>query len=261
MDVDDPRFSGIGRLYGVETLRRFHRANVCIVGLGGVGTWVAEALVRSGIGRFVLVDLDDICVTNTNRQIHAMDGTHGRSKISVMAERMRLISPDCLVVEHEGFYTQGASDEIFSYQPDVVVDAIDSFLPKCHLIASCYRQGVPLVTCGGAGGRTDASRIKGDDLAFSHGDPLLSRVRKQLRREYGLPLEDKCDRIGVPCVFSPEKPVFPTCDGGISHDRDPEYGRGRMSCEAGFGSVTHITGTFGFMMAGLVLQKLSESHS
>lgn len=261
MDISDPRFSGIGRLYGVENLKRFHSARVCIVGLGGVGTWVAESLVRSGIGHFVLVDLDDICVTNTNRQIHALEGTHGRSKVAAMAERMRLISPSCDVVEHEGFYTEKSSEQIFAYGCDLVIDAIDSFLPKCHLIAACYHQGVPLITCGGAGGRTDASRIRCDDLACSCGDPLLSRVRKQLRKEYALPLEDKAGKIGIPCVFSPEKPVFPTCDGGTSSERDPAYAAGRMSCEAGFGSATHITGTFGFFMAGLALQKLSASLS
>ncbi len=260
MNSADPRFSGIGRLYGVKALERFNRALVCIVGLGGVGTWAAEALVRSGVGRFILVDLDDICVTNTNRQIHALDGTHGRPKISVMAERIRAISPDAEVEEYHGFYSENSSADIFSRRPDIVIDAIDALLPKCHLIASCHKSGLPLVTCGGAGGRTDASALRVADLAATCGDPLLSRLRKELRLRHNLPLGDKAPPLGIPCVFSPEKPVFPTCDGSTSQTRDPEFGKGRMSCEAGFGSATHVTGCFGFFMAGLALDILAQQE-
>lgn len=258
MNADDPRFSGIGRLYGRTALEKFNRSRVCIVGIGGVGTWVAEALARSGIGSLILVDLDDICVTNTNRQIHALEGSHGRSKVDVMAERLLAISPECEVIPHHGFYTEASSGTIFGYKPDLVIDAIDVPGPKCHLIASCYAMGMPVIACGGAGGRRNAAAIVQDDLSKTYGDPLLALIRKQLRTKYGMPFGEKPKKVNIPCVFSPERPVFPTCEGSISHQRDPESGNTRMGCEAGFGSATHITGTFGFFMAGLALDLLSS---
>lgn len=260
MNPDDPRFSGIGRLYGRDALLRFHAARVCIVGIGGVGSWTAEALARSAIGTLILVDLDDICVTNTNRQIHALDSTHGRTKVETMASRIRDISPDCSIVAHSGFYTASSAETIFDYKPDLIIDAIDSLKHKCHLIAEAHKRGIQIITCGGAGGRVDPSLVRYDDLAHTHGDPLLSQVRKTLRLTYGLPLGDKAPALGIPCVFSPEKAVFPQCDGSTSTTRDPEYSSGRMSCEAGFGSASHITGIFGLALSGLCLKLIAE-HS
>lgn len=259
MNINDARFSGIGRLYGQEALARFHAARVLVIGIGGVGTWVTEALARSAIGTLILVDLDDICVTNTNRQIHALEGNYGQPKITAMAARIRAISPECELIEHHGFYTEKSAASIFEYAPTLVVDAIDAVKPKCHLLATCYRQKIPIVTCGGAGGRVDAMAVRCDDLAKSYGDALLSQVRRQLRIEYGLPLGGKSKKkLRIPCIFSPEQPVFPTCSGNIATHKDPAYAEGRMSCEAGFGSATHMTGIFGFMMVSVVLKKLKE---
>lgn len=245
----EQRFGGIARLYGRKDAERLAAARMAVVGIGGVGSWVAEALVRTGVGHVILMDLDDLCITNTNRQIHALDGTVGRSKTAVMAERLRLINPEIEVVEVPAFYTVSKPERLFGEKPGLVIDAIDAMKPKAHLIATCHAEGVPVVTCGGAGGRIDPSQVKLADLARTHGDNLLSTLRKMLRREYGLPLEDKAPEIGIPCVFSPEKPRYPQCDGGTACTRDPGF-TGRMACDSGFGSATHITGSFGFLAAG-----------
>ena len=157
--IDEERFGGIGRLYGLKGAERLAAARVAVVGIGGVGSWAAEALARSGVGTIILQDMDDLCITNTNRQIHALQGTYGQMKVEVMAERLRLINPAVEVVELLSFYTVSAPERLFDTQPDVVIDAIDSMRPKTHLIAECRRRGVKLVTCGGAGGRTNAAAI------------------------------------------------------------------------------------------------------
>ena len=257
MDVE--RFGGIARLYGVAEAERFASMRVAVVGIGGVGTWAAEALARSGVGSLILMDLDDICITNTNRQIHAVEGAYGQLKVEAMARRIRSINPAAELLPLPTFYSVSRPEALFEHKPHVVVDAIDSMKPKAHLIAECYKRGVPVVTCGGAGGRTRAECIRMADLARTTNDNLLVRLRKLLRQEYGLPLYDKCPEIGIPCVYSTEPPVFPHCDGSVSAERE-EGQRGGIGCASGFGSATHITGTFGFMEAGAALHILSTYH-
>ncbi|MDO5470468.1 MAG: tRNA threonylcarbamoyladenosine dehydratase [Akkermansia sp.] len=256
--IDEERFGGIARLYGLKGAERLASARVAVVGIGGVGSWAAEALVRSGVGTIILQDMDDLCITNTNRQIHALTGNYGRLKVEAMAERLRLINPSVLVEELVSFYTVSSPERLFDTRPDVVIDAIDSMRPKTHLIAECHRRGIPIVTCGGAGGRTNASCITSADLARTCGDNMLAQLRKNLRRDYGFPLFDRCPEIGIPCVYSPERPVFPTCDGGVSCEREPGQ-KGGIGCASGFGSATHVTGTFGFLMAGKALEIISQA--
>lgn len=256
--IDEERFGGIARLYGLKGAERLASARVAVVGIGGVGSWAAEALVRSGVGTIILQDMDDLCITNTNRQIHALTGNYGRLKVEAMAERLRLINPAVLVEELVSFYTVSSPERLFDTRPDVVLDAIDSMRPKTHLIAECHRRGIPIVTCGGAGGRTNASCITSADLARTCGDNMLAQLRKNLRRDYGFPLFDRCPEIGIPCVYSPERPVFPTCDGGVSCEREPGQ-KGGIGCTSGFGSATHVTGTFGFLMAGKALEIISQA--
>lgn len=256
--MDTERFGGIARLYGVAAAERLAEARVAVVGIGGVGSWAAEALARSGVGTIILQDLDELCITNTNRQIHAMDGTYGMPKVDVMAERLRLINPAVEVVPLMSFYTVSAPERLFDTKPDVVIDAIDTMRPKAHLIAECRRQGVPIVTCGGAGGRIDASCISVADLARTCGDNMLSQLRKNLRRDYNFPLHDRCPELGIPCVYSPERPRFPRCDGSVSCEREAGQ-KGGIGCASGFGSATHITGTFGFMAAGAALHILTST--
>ena len=253
--IDEERFGGIARLYGVPQAQALSEARAAVVGIGGVGSWAAEALARSGVGTIILMDMDDLCITNTNRQIHALQGTYGQLKVEVMTERLRLINPAVEVVPVLSFYTAAHPERLFDTQPQVVVDAIDSMRPKTHLIAECVKRGVPVVTCGGAGGRVDASAIRVADLARTCGDNLLSVLRKNLRHEYGFQLYDRCPEIGIPCVYSPEKPRFPKCDGSVSCERDPGQ-KGGISCASAFGSATHVTGTFGFMAEGAALSIL-----
>ncbi|MCH7227280.1 ThiF family adenylyltransferase [Haloferula sp. A504] len=254
------RFSGIARLYGEAALHRFRTAHVAVVGLGGVGSWAAESLVRSGIGRLTLMDADDLCVTNTNRQLHAVEGNIGRQKTSTLAERLRTINPGVELEEIHAFYSPSTAGDFFSTPPDAVVDAIDALRAKCHLLAGCHARNVLVVASGAAGGRRDATCIRIADLAQTSRDPLLAAVRKRLRTEFGFPKAPERGAVpdfGIDAVFSDEPPVFPTCDGGISSER-PEDLPGSIGCDAGYGSVTHVTATFGLAAAGRILERLAS---
>lgn len=244
------RFGGIRRLYGAEAYVRFQRAHVCIVGVGGVGSWVVEALARSAIGRLTLIDLDNVAESNVNRQIHALGDQFGKAKVTAMAERILAINPRCQVTQIEDFVTTDNLDQMLDRDYDYVIDAIDSARVKADMIAWCRRHKVPLIASGGAGGRIDATRITLADLSRTVQDPLLSRVRTLLRREYGFPKDPK-KKFGVPCVFSSEPLRRPetACETG----GDALTG---LNC-AGFGSAASVTASFGMMMAGEVLKQLS----
>ncbi|MCL2917891.1 tRNA cyclic N6-threonylcarbamoyladenosine(37) synthase TcdA [Shewanella litorisediminis] len=253
------RFSGIGRLYGQKALVRFQQAHVLVIGIGGVGTWVAESLARSGIGHISLMDLDDVCVTNTNRQIHAMADTIGQSKVAVMAERIRAINPECQIQELEDFITP---DNLALYLGpgagiDYVVDCIDAVKPKAALIAWCKRNKIRIITVGGAGGQVDPTKIQVADLSRTIQDPLLAKVRNILRREYNFSrnLERK---FAIEAVFSTEALTYPGQDGEVCATKPAEGGSMRMDCASGFGAVTVVTGTFGFMAVSRVLMWLKQ---
>ncbi|MGC6467060.1 MAG: tRNA threonylcarbamoyladenosine dehydratase [Akkermansiaceae bacterium] len=252
------RFGGIGRLYGMLALDAFSKSHVMIIGLGGVGSWTAEALARSGVGKLTLVDLDDLCITNTNRQIHATSKTIGQSKGQALAERISIINPEADVQVKQSFYTESNSAALLTSRPDGLVDAIDSVGPKCHLLATCRELDIPVITSGGAGGRTDATQIQIDDLSRTFGDALLLSVRKKLRSNYRFPKPEqkKARKFKIPAVFSPEQPRFPTCDGGTSIER-PENMHGGIKCDSGYGAATHLTATFGNLMAGWILEQLA----
>lgn len=253
------RFGGIGRLYGQQALVRFQQAHVLVIGIGGVGTWVAESLARSGIGHLSLMDLDDVCVTNTNRQIHALSDTIGQSKVAVMAERIRAINPECQIDELEDFITP---DNLAEYLGpacgiDYVVDCIDAVKPKAALIAWCKRNKIRIITVGGAGGQLDPTKIQVTDLSRTIQDPLLAKVRNILRREYNFSrnLERK---FAVEAVFSTEALTYPGKDGEVCATKPAEGGSMRMDCASGFGAVTVVTGTFGFMAVSRVLMWLKQ---
>ena len=253
------RFGGIARLYGGEALERFLSARVAVIGVGGVGSWAVESLARSGVGNLTLVDLDEICVTNVNRQLHAMDGQIGRQKTEAMADRAQAIHPAADVTIVPRFFTESSAAEILDAGFDAVIDAIDSTRHKALLLAECRRRGIFTVTCGGAGGRRDPTRIRVTDLAYSGKDPLLHQLRRTLRNDHGFPktpLGSKPESLGIDAVFSDEPQVFSTCDGGVSEER-PETGGQRLGCASGFGSVTHVTAAFGLTAAGRVLERLT----
>lgn len=261
MDVEPTgsadRFGGILRLYGRESFARFAAAHVCILGVGGVGSWTAEALVRSGVGALTLVDLDDVCVTNTNRQAHTLASTIGRPKVDVMAERLRDINPDASIrVTHE-FVDRENVASILSAGASLVVDAIDAYREKLAVIEHCVAHGIPLVVAGAAGGRRDATRVIVDDLNRTAHDPLLRRVRRELRRNELAGARER--RWGIPSVFSSESPVFPTADGGVSASRPSRSAA--IDCGSGMGTVTHVTGTFGFLLAGAALELLARDDA
>ena len=253
------RFSGIGRLYGNAALERFRHAHVGIVGIGGVGCWAAECLARSGIGKLTLIDADDLCVTNTNRQIHALDGTYGKPKVGVMAGRLRSIQPEIAVTERQEFLSDRNVGEFLDTGFDFVIDAIDAVRAKCVLLATCRERGVPIIACGGAGGRRDVTRIGVADLARTRDDALLLAVRNRLRDDHGFPKArsgQKIKKFGIETVFSDEPPLYPTCDGGVSHDRPGDMPAG-LRCDAGYGTATHVTAVFGMIAAGRVLERLA----
>lgn len=187
MDEYAARFGGIARLYGAGGLEKLRSAHVCVVGIGGVGSWTAEALTRSGLGKLTLVDLDEICLTNTNRQIHALEDSIGKTKVQEMAERIRRINPDCAVKTRVEFFTEQTAARILKTRCDYLVDAIDGLSNKCLMIAQCRERDIPIITCGAAGGRRDGTAVRVADLNRAKYDKLLFKVRKQLRQRHGFP--------------------------------------------------------------------------
>jgi tRNA A37 threonylcarbamoyladenosine dehydratase len=252
----ETRFGGIARLYGRDGLEKLRAAHVCVVGIGGVGTWAAEALARSGMGALTLVDLDEICVSNINRQIHSLTETAGRSKVTVMAERIHAINPDCSVTAQPLFFSQQTAEALLTPQYDFMLDAIDSVAEKALLLARCRERGMPVVSCGAAGGRRDGTQVRVADLADVTHDRLLASVRKKLRQEFHFPADGSPMRID--CVFSAEAPVFAQRDGTVCAARGQPADDGmRLDCNGGLGSATFVTGAFGFAAAGVAVQKIA----
>jgi tRNA A37 threonylcarbamoyladenosine dehydratase len=241
----DSRFGGIQRLYSAEGLERLRRARVCVVGLGGVGSWAAEALARSALGHLTLVDLDDICASNINRQLHALEGVVGQPKVTIMAARIRAINPSCDARAVQKFFTEATAAEILQQGFDWVFDAIDHVANKCLLIARCRQKEIPIVSSGGAGGRRNPLEIRLADLAQTTNDPLLQQVRKRLRQEHGFATDPKTP-FNVPCVFSRETPVYPPgCEAGKG-----------LNCDSGYGAASFVTGAFGLAAASCIVSSI-----
>ena len=251
----DHRFGGIQRLYGVEEAEKIRTASICVVGVGGVGSWIAEAAARCGIGNITLIDWDDICLTNSNRQIHAMNGTVGKGKVDVMAERIALINPACNVTPIREYLTEENYDRLLSPGFDYVFDAIDNVSAKCLIINECKWRKIPLIVSGGAGGRIDPMKIQSADLSRSFDDSLLAKVRRKLRTDYNYPRNPK-RKFKVPCVFSPEKPRYPQGDGCVAAEK-PQGQNMKLDCFSGFGTATFITGVFGFAMTAYAVKEIA----
>jgi len=259
------RFDRAARLFGEPGLGRLARAHVVVIGVGGVGSFAAESLARSGVGRLTLVDYDKVCVTNTNRQLHAMKGTIGKTKVEVMAERLRLVHPTATVDAVARFYGPDASEELLGDSPDFVVDAIDNLTAKGHLVATCLARGIPLVSSMGAAARLDPTRIQVADLGRTTQDPFAKALRKLLRKKHGI-VARKDAPIGVPAVFSTEEPRAPlapaydaeegfrcVCPGGKNGLNDCDR-RNRID-----GSASFVTGAFGLAAASVVVRALVEA--
>jgi tRNA A37 threonylcarbamoyladenosine dehydratase len=253
--VETRRFGGILRLYGEDGQARLATARVCVVGIGGVGSWAAEGLARSGVGQLTLIDLDHVAESNINRQIHATDPTLGQAKVHAMRDRIAGYYPACNVTPVDDFLTVENTAGLLGTGYDCVIDAIDTVHAKVSMIAFCRRTEIPLVTCGAAGGQIDPTQIRVDDLARATQDPLLAKVRSQLRKEHGFPRESK-KRFGVEAVFSIEPLRYP--EVGAACDL-PRGGTAGLNC-AGFGSVVTVTASMGLFAAARAINTLVTAH-
>ena len=241
-DNHSRRFGGIERLYGPDSLARLAAAQACVIGIGGVGSWAAEALARSGLGHLTLIDLDHIAESNINRQAHALEATLGQAKVQAMQARIGQINPDCTVDCIEEFITP---ENVPALLPAcaVVIDCIDQVKAKAALIAHCQQHQRAVITTGGAGGRADPTRIRVDDLSRTTQDALAAKLRACLRKEHGF-TRDPQKKFGVPCVFSDEPIRRPQ---GRACELD-EAGLHGLNC-AGYGSSVAVTAGFGFAAA------------
>lgn len=262
MDQDlHDRFAGVDRLYGAGTIARLARKRVAVVGLGGVGSWAAEALARSAVGHLTLVDADDLCLSNTSRQLPAIAGQYGRNKAQAMAERCRAINPAIDARAVEAFLTPGNLDDLLDDGYDLVLDACDSFRTKVEAIAWCRRRKQPVITVGAAGGRTDPTQVRVRDLSRTEHDAMLSLIRKKLRGEFGFPKNH--DRyFGVPAVYSLENVRYPQADGSVCGVRPTAGGDAalKLDCGTGLGAVTHLTGAFAFAAAAKAIEMLLKTR-
>ena len=251
------RFAGIDRLYGKGAVERLDGRRVAVVGLGGVGAWAAEAFARSGVGHLTLIDADDLCLSNTNRQLPALAGNYGRNKAEAMAERCRAIHPAIDVDPVAHFLTQSNIDTLLDRGFDLVLDACDSFRTKVVSIAWCRRRKLPMVTVGSAGGRTDPTMVRVRDLSRTEHDAMLSLIRKKLRGEFNFPRSP--DRyFGVSAVYSLQNVRYPQADGsvcGVRPQLEPDAAL-KLDCGAGLGAATHVTGAFAFAAVGRAMELL-----
>lgn len=256
------RFDALGRLYGNSALEALASAHFVVIGLGGVGSWTAEALARSGVGELTLIEMDGVCVTNTNRQLHAVEGQIGASKNQVMSDRLKAINPELVVHSCETFLTKDNTRELIGPQHHVVIDAIDSASIKAHLVAYCSRLKLRLVTVGSSGGKSDPQQITTGDLGCTAYDPMLRKVRNILFRHYGF-RKDKKRRFRVDAVYSNEQMIFPQGDGSVCQgqkaQRDLSSGV-KLDCGGGLGSLVMVTGSFGFIAAARAVERYLQDY-
>jgi tRNA A37 threonylcarbamoyladenosine dehydratase len=263
------RFGGISRLYGAEGLARFQRTHVCVIGVGGVGSWVVEALARSAIGHISMIDLDNLAESNVNRQIHALTETLGMAKVQALAQRIAQINPLCKVEQVEDFITEDNIEHLIgTRKPDFIIDAIDNVRAKTALIAYCRTHQLRLVTIGSAGGQIDPTQITVRDLCRTEQEPLLAKVRKRLRSEHGFSRGTK-NKFGIDAVFSTEPLRFP--ESSVAALATDPADTGSMATKtangitglncAGFGSAVVVTATFGLVAAAHVLRLLADEAS
>jgi tRNA threonylcarbamoyladenosine dehydratase len=248
------RFGGVARLHGEASLQAFRTARVCVVGVGGVGSWVVEALARNAVGQLTLIDLDMIAESNTNRQLHALGDAWGRAKVDAMRERVLAINPGCAVRCVEDFLSEDNLAQLLAGH-HAVVDAIDNVRVKAAMAAYCKTQNQYLVMCGSAGGKKDPTRLCVADLSRTEQDPLLAKVRSRLRKDYAFP-RDVRRKFGIEAVYSTEPVQQP--DACSSEAGEGPQG---LSC-AGYGSDVCVTATAGLFAAARVLAALSQiNHS
>lgn len=260
MSQFEQRFGGTNRLFGVQQTQLLAKAHFCVVGIGGVGSWIAESLARTAVGEITLIDLDDICVTNTNRQIHALKDTVGDAKVDAMAQRIQQINPECKINMVEDFVTPENVAETITKQFDSVIEATDSIKAKAAIIAHCKRNKIPVITVGGAGGQIDPTQIKITDLSKTIQDPLAAKLRSELRRFHRFSTNPK-RRFGVECVYSTEQLKYPQADGSVCTTKNLKDGSVKLDCNNGFGASVAVTASFGFFAAARAINKYIEKHA
>jgi tRNA A37 threonylcarbamoyladenosine dehydratase len=248
------RFGGLARLYGQPALEALARAHFAVIGLGGVGTWVAEALARSGVGELTLIELDDVCVTNTNRQSHALKSQIGRSKNQVISERLRDINPEIRLHSIDDFLDQHNMTTLIGKQHHVVIDAMDAAHIKARLVSYCSAAKIRLIVVGSSGGKRNPQLVTVDDLGRTGSDPMLAKIRTQLYRHYNF-ARDKQRKFRVDAVYSTEQMVYPKPDGSVCMDKQVLQDGVKLDCAGGFGSSVMVTGTFGFLAATKAIER------
>ena len=241
------RFGALERLYGVQGAQQIRDAHVVVVGIGGVGSWAAEALARSGVGHLTLIDLDHVSESNLNRQIHAVDATLGQAKVLAMRDRILSFNPACDVTGIEEFVEPSNWPALLPKGATAIIDACDQVKSKIAMAAWARSTGMLFIAVGAAGGKRHAHLVDIGDLALTTHDPLLAQVRYRLRKEYAAPREGK--KIGVTCVFSREAVRPPDASCALEGD-------GSLNCH-GYGSVVSVTATFGQCAAGWILDRIT----
>ncbi|MGB0454311.1 MAG: tRNA threonylcarbamoyladenosine dehydratase [Bacteriovoracaceae bacterium] len=249
------QFRAIESLYGKSAVQTLLKSHVCIIGLGGVGSWSAEALIRSGIGKITLIDLDEICITNTNRQIHANTKTVGKSKIEILKSRFLKINPEAQIELIHDFITKeniSRIEKLHAENPiDFIIDAVDGVSAKCSIISCSKELNIPIITTGAAAGKVDPTKIQVSDISLTQNDRLLKQVKRLLKKEYGFPREK--GKLGVMSASSIEKASM----GGNS---SCEVKTGKLDCDGSLGSVCFVTASVGFAASSYVTNWLSNSR-
>ena len=254
------RFGGIARLYGQDGLEALSQAHFFVIGLGGVGSWVAEALARSGIGEISLMDMDDICITNTNRQLPATQSQIGQSKVETLSKRLLDINPEIIIHPIEDFLDTENLKDYIGKQHDFVIDAIDATNVKSATAAYCSAIKVPLITIGSAGGKSDPRMVTSDDLNRTTNDPMLGKVRQQLYKKHKFS-RDKNRKFRIEAVFSTEQAIFPKPDGQICQQKSAMQEGVKLDCAGGFGASTMLAGTMGFVATDRAIKKFLRKQS
>ncbi len=257
------RFDRMGRLVGDAGMQKLMSSHVMVIGLGGVGSWAAEMAVRSGIGKVTIIDFDEICITNFNRQLHAVQGMVGKPKTEILTERFKKINPSCEIIPVFRFYNSDSHGEIFAQKPDYVIDAIDHVTSKCFLLNYCRSEKVSVVTSTGSGGRMDPTRIKTSDLSETSIDPLARSIRRILRQEYDFP---ETGSFGIQAVYSDEPAMAPQelhYDGGKGFQCVcPQGDNPFFNCDNRnliMGNAGFVTGAFGMACASVAVKGLLAS--
>ena len=250
-------FAPINKLYGNHAAERLAQAHVCIIGVGGVGSWAAEALARSGVGRITLIDGDEVCISNTNRQLHALAGNYGKAKVAVLAERMLAINPNVKINPVQEMVTASSLERHLQQGYDYVLDACDSFRIKVEMIAYCRRNKIKLLVVGAAGGRSDPTLIRIKDLSNTEQDKLLALTRAKLRDEFNFTRNPK-RYFGVRAVYSLENVRYPAPDGGVCFNRLEKNAAesGKLDCEGGLGVAVFVTASFGMVAGAEIVARL-----